>query len=251
MDALKEIGLNEYEIKAYTALIKYGTQAGKDVAKHSGVPPTRVFDTLKSLADKGLVSIIREKPMLFKPIEPEDGVKNLFERRIESLKSVEKEAISSLKEIEKKTAEKPKIEEKITVLLGFQKMYEQAIRKMEKAEKQILIFSVGEEIPYSMKTAIKKAVKKVSDVRFIATKCDESNMHVLKEFETFGWKMKHYPSTGEYTFFVVDKKIAMINVRDPEHTNDRISVFFEVPGLANSLSEFFEVMWAKAKPIKV
>lgn len=251
MDKLKEIGLNEYEVKAYMALIRYGTQTGKDVAKHSEVPPTRVFDTLRSLADKGLVSIVKEKPMLFKAIEPEDGVKTLFEKKIDSLKSLEKEVISSLKEVERKPIEKPKIEEKVTVLLGFQKMYEYSLKKIEKAEKQVLIFSVGEEIPYSMKIAIRRLTKRVSDVRFIATKYDEENMHVLKEFSTFGWKMKHYPSTGEYTFMVTDKKIVMINVRDPNRPEDRISIFFENPELAKSLAEYFDALWNKSKVIKL
>ena len=74
-------------------------------------------------------------------------------------------------------------------------------------------------------------------------------MHILKEREKEGWKVKHYPSTGDYTFATFDKKIAFINVRNPKIKEERISNFFEVPGMANAFSEYFDQLWKKSKTI--
>lgn len=249
IEDLKKLGLNDYQAKAYLALLKYGTQTGGEVAKHSEIPPTRVFDVLKSLVDKGLADMIGEKPMLFKALKPEKGLGGMIERKIEDLKASETDLIKSLKVFQVPIS-KPRIHEKITTVLGFRKMFSHFVEWAKTAKSEILIYSVGEEIPFSVKTAVRKAVKGGIKIRFIATRHDEENKHILKEFKTFGWKMRHYPSTQEFTFSVIDKKECMINVRNPEEKEERISIFFEIPGLAKSLAEYYEVLWKKSEIIK-
>jgi HTH-type transcriptional regulator, sugar sensing transcriptional regulator len=52
---LKKIGFNEYEAKAYVALVKQGTVTAYQVSKGSGVPRARIYDVLTNLVDKGIV----------------------------------------------------------------------------------------------------------------------------------------------------------------------------------------------------
>lgn len=247
-EKLKEIGLTEYEAKAYLTLLQFGTQTGKEVAEKSGIPPTRVFDVLRSLANKGLVSLLQGRPLLFKPIEPEVGIKNIVERRLERLKKLERDILSLTKTIRKKEA-KAEIHEKVTVILGFEKMFDHVTELINKASKRVLIFSIGEEIPWKVKLAIKNAVKRGLDTRFIASKCDEENKHVLKEFKKLGWKMKHFLTSQEYSFGVYDDT-AVINIKNPKMKEERITVIFEVKGLARALRDYFEQLWKKAKLIK-
>jgi len=43
----------------------------------------------------------------------------------------------------------------------------------------------------------------------------------------------------------------MLNVRNPEVKEERISIFFEVPSLAKALAEYYESIWNKTKLIKI
>ena len=75
------------------------------------LPKTRVYDTLKLLANKGLVEIVQERPMVFKTVKPEIGIKQLLKRKIGNMKKTEANIISSLSKI--KTEPKfPVIQEK-------------------------------------------------------------------------------------------------------------------------------------------
>ena len=249
IDSLKKLGLSEYESKAYLALIRYGTQSGREVSKKSGVPPTRVFDILKSLVDKGLVNLTEEKPMLFRAIEPDKGLKGMVEGKIDDMRSTESELLKSLEIL--KVPSEHKIHEKITTVIGFKKMYSMVVAELNNTKKEFVVFSVGEDTPFSLKAASRSAFKRGVSNRLIVTRSDEENKHMLRERADEGYKLRHYPSTGEWTFAVFDKRVAMINVRNPNEKEERISIFFEIPDMAKSLAEYFEVMWAKAKPVKI
>jgi sugar-specific transcriptional regulator TrmB len=245
---LRRIGLTEYETKSYIALLTYGSMPGRAVADKSGVPPTRVFDALKSLSDKGFVSITSEKPMMFQAIEPEIAVKGFLNERISSLQNIEKTVIESLKNI-KKPLTTEEIKEKVIVTHGFDNMFKIGNDMFEKAKKEVLIFSSGEEIPYSHKIAWKKATNRGIKTRFIAQKFDKENVHILKEFKELGAAIRHYPSK-DYSIAIQDKERVCIIVKNPSDPKDRIITLFDSKDLARSLADWFEVIWNKAKLVK-
>jgi len=245
---LRRIGLTDYEAKSYLALLTYGPMAGRTVADKSGVPPTRVFDALKSLSKKGFVSITSEKPMVFQAIEPEIAVKGLLNEKINTLQSIEKTTIESLKNIRKPLITK-EIKEAVTVTHGSDNMFKIATDMYEKAKKEMSIFSVGEELPFSVKIAWKKAMDRGVKIKFIAQKCDKENIHVLKEFRKMGASIRYYPSK-DYSIAVQDKERAVIIVKNPLDPKDRIMTLFDSKDLANSLTDWFEAIWKKAKPVK-
>ena len=52
---LNQIGLNESEAKAYLALVQHGSNSGYEVSKVSGVPRSKIYNTLEMLVTKGFV----------------------------------------------------------------------------------------------------------------------------------------------------------------------------------------------------
>ena len=65
------LGLNKYEALAYEALVLLGKAGAAQIARESGVPYGRIYDTLYSLVNKGLAVIIPEKAKRFAPAPPE------------------------------------------------------------------------------------------------------------------------------------------------------------------------------------
>ncbi len=91
---LKKLGLTEGEAKAYLALLKSGTSTVGPIAKEAGISYSKIYEVLKRLTDKGLVSfVIKEKTKHFQAIAPN--------RLADFLEKKEKE-ISDNKELLKK-----------------------------------------------------------------------------------------------------------------------------------------------------
>jgi sugar-specific transcriptional regulator TrmB len=55
VERLVEIGLTEYEAKAYIALLRLGSASGYQVAKESGVPRSTIYEILAKLVMRGAV----------------------------------------------------------------------------------------------------------------------------------------------------------------------------------------------------
>lgn len=73
IDTLESIGLSQNEAKVYFALVKTGTATATEIAKESKLHRPNVYDSLKSLMEKGLVShITEEKKTLFRAADPKN-----------------------------------------------------------------------------------------------------------------------------------------------------------------------------------
>ena len=55
-DLLVQLGLTNYEAKAYHALLQRGSSTASQVAELSGLPRQRIYDVLAGLVAKGLAS---------------------------------------------------------------------------------------------------------------------------------------------------------------------------------------------------
>ncbi len=87
---LAELGLSEYEAKAYISLLRESPATAYEIGKSSGVPTSKIYEVLKKLTEKGVISIIEEgKTRQYVPIEPDEFLskyKNRTEMIIDSLK---------------------------------------------------------------------------------------------------------------------------------------------------------------------
>lgn len=65
---LKEFGLTEYQARVYLTLLDLGTATASQIPALSRVPRTRIYATVQQLHAKGLVHILPEKPLRYRPI---------------------------------------------------------------------------------------------------------------------------------------------------------------------------------------
>ena len=54
---LREIGLREYETRAYLTLLERGVMTASEISEHGGVPYSKVYETLNSLERKGWTEV--------------------------------------------------------------------------------------------------------------------------------------------------------------------------------------------------
>jgi len=143
---LKEFGLNSYEAKAYVALLKLGRAPATEVAKESGIPPQRVYDSLKSLEEKGFVYVLNGKPKLYVPASVRDALlgriyqmKTEFEKRERFLRELIGEIEANLSKFEEK---KEGDEKEVFSLEGEKALISKALNTISQAKKTVWIAGV-------------------------------------------------------------------------------------------------------------
>ena len=77
---LEEAGLSPYESEVYATLLEVGTASATEIADESGVPGPRIYDILRSLADRGYVETYEQDTLQARAHNPEDVLADLRER---------------------------------------------------------------------------------------------------------------------------------------------------------------------------
>jgi sugar-specific transcriptional regulator TrmB len=101
VESLKTLGLTEYEAKVYSALVLFDRAEVKQVYEYLDAPKPSVYQSLRSLTDKGLVQVVNSKPALYMATPPNIAIKHL----VEAHKKAEGTALLELEELEKSRVE--------------------------------------------------------------------------------------------------------------------------------------------------
>ncbi len=246
MEALRELGLTEYETAVYEALLSLGSSSGGSISKKSSVPHGKTYEALHSLSTKGLITILPTKPQTFRAIPPKEGIKRLIANKINKLSLAGDRAIRSLK---KEPEAKLSAHEKIEVYSGVEKQYEVANRFAEEAKAQILVYSVGEKIPTQLYYKFKRAANNGIDMRMVAYRCDDINLDALTALSNSGLKMRYLPA-GEFTLVIKDNDEVMQVVKNPNNPKDRIVILLRDKAIVSAMTSYFESIWKKAQPLR-
>lgn len=136
---MKQLGLSEYESKAYLKLLEDFPLNGYSLSKRSGIPRSRIYEVLKNLVDKQMVFEQREgKSRFYTPVEP----KVLLTR----LKSHYDGIFTSLADITDKIYRQKRQDDKLVVIKGRQNIIDFVRLLLKGAEKRIAMSIWQEDI---------------------------------------------------------------------------------------------------------
>lgn len=84
---LHEIGLSEYETKAYLAVLRGGILTASAATESADIPQSRIYDVFDSLERKGFVRVQQGRPKKYGAVEPETAVRQYCEYRREEFEA--------------------------------------------------------------------------------------------------------------------------------------------------------------------
>ena len=82
---LGQIGFSPYEARAYLSLLATEPAKGYDLAKLSGIPSSKIYETLKRLVTKGAVVASATQPTLYRAVSPEELIASVRQQTEHSL----------------------------------------------------------------------------------------------------------------------------------------------------------------------
>lgn len=83
---LKKIGLTDGEIRVYHALLELGETTRTELAKKSGISPSKIYDVANRLLVKGIISLVKKQGVIhFSAAHPE-RLKDFLDQKEEELK---------------------------------------------------------------------------------------------------------------------------------------------------------------------
>ncbi|MCE5262794.1 MAG: hypothetical protein LLG97_04580 [Deltaproteobacteria bacterium] len=86
LSGLLGLGFTEYEGKVYLSLLRENPASAYEIGKASGVPTSKIYEVLKKLASKGIITVIDDgKTKRYVPAEPEEFLDRYRSRTVKIL----------------------------------------------------------------------------------------------------------------------------------------------------------------------
>ncbi|MEK6963720.1 MAG: helix-turn-helix domain-containing protein [Nanoarchaeota archaeon] len=248
---LKRIGFTKGETQIYAALLELGETTRTELAKKSGISPSKIYDVANRLMEKGIVSTVKKQGVLhFSAADPE-RLKDFLGQKETELNQ-EKELVNQLLPTLLAQYQKTKEQVDIEVFYGWEGMktvYDGIAKSLSKRDINYIFGASKGQDPkqanrffaqYYEKTKKKGYEIKVIFNENMRTYTDRVANYFIKTAphevrflhnNTFT-EMNVYKDT--VLFVMLLKKPIVIRVKSKE--------------AADSFKKFFETMWELAKP---
>lgn len=170
IDALEQVGFSTYEARVYLGLLKQNPITGYQLSKLSGVPRSRIYETLERLVAKGYAVALQTEPASYSPLTAYELVAHLQEQFDGTLSTLEAE----LKKVSTAQAT-----ESIWNLRGREDILRRARTMISHAEESVYLVgweATIQELQPELEAADRRGI------RIVLISCGESALEVGKHY---------------------------------------------------------------------
>ncbi len=238
LQVLEQSGLNEKQANVYLAVLELGTASVQVIARKAELKRPTTYLILDELQQKGFVSVVPQKKILYTAESPERLITELG-RKQELLKRF----LPDLLALHNSKKEKPKVQ-LFQGKEGVAEAYNQAL-KSSTIDIFCTISDVNQYFPELPKDLKKKAQAGQIKVRELVTRSPDDLAHVKWVGRTNNYENRFTP---EGMRFMTDNLIYGNSVLFVSYQPYLFSVLITSEGVVNSLKTLFELTWQASEP---
>jgi len=265
MASLRDLGLSEYEGRAYRALLRTGPTTAKDLSRASEVPMGRVYDVLNSLEQHNLVrSQAASRPKKYAAVEPDAALDRLLDEKKRELQTQAEQYEEVVADLSTELdAGEPVDGQFWTAAVGAEEATDLLLERIAAAERRMVVVAgapatgfdlgtIGEQVTNELEAALGRGVEirvLLSPEAVSALPRSVGRRYTAELSQVDGFEVRTTPGVdGTFNLFdgievcievphplSGDEPFAMIDVKDAE--------------FATSVKEQFEPRWTDAEPL--
>lgn len=248
LSKLKELGLTDYQARAYLALLDLQMATASQLPALSGVPRTRIYVTMTQLHEKELVEIIPETPIKYRAVP----IAQFLDMRVEELR---KEA-EELRKRKKSLAEEFRVAERIMpeetgrfeAYHGRRNVVNKIKKMISGAEKEVIKLGTPftpNRTVRAMYHILKDKKKKGVALRY-AFPINPENRDAVKSLSEVA-EVRHVTRENHISTLVADSKEVLIAnmVHDDERTRggEALAIWTNDEKIARAVNEILADIW--------
>ncbi len=203
--SLEQVGFSTYESRVYLGLLKHSPITGYQLSKLSGVPRSRIYETLERLVAKGCAVALDTEPAQYSPLSAHELVAQLQEQFKGTLSKLEAEL--------KKIATPPTAEN-MWNLRGREAILQRVRRMIAQAEESIYLVGWGatiQELQPELEAADRRGI------RIVLISCGENTFEVGKHYR-HAFESELVQQCDTSLNVVVDGMEALVGQTEPAET---------------------------------
>jgi len=267
MANLRDLGLSEYEARAYRALLDDSPSTAKELSRSSDVPMGRVYDVLKDLERRGLArSQAASRPKKYVAVEPEAALDRLLDAKREELEEQEAQYESAVDQLEDYLEAGVPAEEGFwTAVVGPEESANLLIERLDTADDRVIVVAGGPTPQFDVgqygdevTAALQRALERGAEVsvllgpdliRTLPETVLERYESVLADHPAFEVRTTDRVSGS---FHLIDNVEACIEVPNPLTPREPFAMLdLKDREFTADVRETFDPRWEEAEPLTV
>lgn len=237
--ALQNLGLTEYEVKAYTALLEHEVRTASQISRHSGIPFSKIYEVLGSLERKGWVEAEHARPSKYFPKPPSIALETTRLRMESELRGNERQVLEELKPLyEMKGArERPEI----WIVRGEYNVLSKIYETLVKSQRELLIalpFVSADVVEFMSPRIIELSQRGVS-IMVMMTKIVEER--VLRKLSGFAEVRVRDQMFGGGV--ISDEREVVLLLGEEKEGRASLAIWSDHVGLTKFAKNYFEYLW--------
>gem|GEM_PF-1294719 len=241
--ALRIYGLTAYEAKAYYVLLTMEEATAGAVARRSGVPQQRIYDTLSSLERKGFIQSRNTTPKLYSPL----GVKRALNSRIRQLRAEFEAREQELLEMIPILVEKAPFpsgdrssKSHVWILESENSIVGRIIEMISSAQHEVRLAGDRPLFTLNCKGVFQRYLNKGVTLYALGT----FERVCRKEIESVGGKIKEAKVDYHYILIIDNLKLLLVYFDEDGVPS---ALYTENEDIVNPHLHYFEILWNKGK----
>ncbi len=237
--SMRKLGLTDYEIKAYLALLMYGPFTAKELSIRTNLPYSRIYNVLNQLNMKGWTNKNEERPKKFIAKPPDEAVQTSRLRQENSLKNATLAVIQELKPLFKE----PSIQERpnIWILKGRENIHSQMKETLYQTEEEAMIALPEVSYALIMKT-LNRIRKKGVEIKIITVDTASQSI-ITKLFSVGSVRIKEKMFGGG----IISDRQRVILLLGSDKNSEELAIWSDHLGVIDLAREYFNFLWKEAK----
>jgi HTH-type transcriptional regulator, sugar sensing transcriptional regulator len=235
--ALREMGLNAYEIDAYIILLGGGQMTAMEISQEAKVPYSKIYEVLNSLKEKGWIKSNESRPFKYYPVPPLEATRSTkmrLEDKYLSWESTVTETLSPLYE-KRELIERPDM----LILRGQQAVLGKLEEVLTKATKEVVIAApeFAKPVITLAQPLLGNGLKKTVSVKLMAAGKKEDWLFLRKYTGLKELRIRDHMFGGGV---IADGKEAMLFLGEDKPT---LVIWSNHVGLVGFAREYFQFLW--------
>ena len=236
-NALREMGLNAYEIDAYIVLLEGGQMTAMEVSREAKVPYSKIYEVLNSLKEKGWIKSSESRPFKYYPVPPLEATRFTKLRLEDKYLNWENTVAETLQPLYEKRelVERPDM----LILRGQQAVLGKIEEVLTKATKEIVIAApeFAKPVIAMAEPLIGSGLKKTVSVKLMAAGKKEDWLFIKKSPGLNELRIRDHMFGGG---IIADGKEAMLFLGEDKPS---LVIWSNHVGLVGFAREYFQFLW--------
>jgi len=275
---LEALGLTKYETNAYLSLLGMGVSDARELSRASGVPTSKIYETMVRLEALGLVEVQASRPRKFMAREVGEALDELKSQKRREFEGLLKSLPSLETRLKVRARASPKESTFWSVTTSWHDFANKHLAKAAEAKEEVLLYvdlsGCFGDLLQAMREGTEPKQFDETDVRILEA-IRNIHKHLGKERVNFrilvgagdadveaarAWVLttgtpKHYAKfriaePGRQQFIVLDREGVVLLLMNPARVGTPLgSTYAQDSALAREIMGAFSEMWDRAEPV--